>query len=54
MVLFQTESLVLGLAFGLLEIVPSDAQRSRDVIEDIAREKGQQYCLRCFLNGAEN
>jgi hypothetical protein len=31
---FQTESLVLGLAFGLL---------SRDVIEDIERAKGDSF-----------
>jgi hypothetical protein len=37
---FQTESLVLGSVFRLLEIVLPDMQQSRDVIEDIERAKG--------------
>jgi hypothetical protein len=41
--LFQTESLVLGLVFGLLEIAPSDKQQSRDGIEDIERAKGDSF-----------
>jgi hypothetical protein len=42
MVLFPG-SLVLGLVFGLLEIMLSDAQQSRDVIEDIERAKGNSF-----------
>jgi hypothetical protein len=33
MMLFQIESLALGLVFGLLEIVLSETQQSRDVME---------------------
>jgi hypothetical protein len=39
---FQAENLVLGLVFGLLEIVLSDTQ-SRDVIEDIERAKDDSF-----------
>jgi hypothetical protein len=37
MVPFQVETLVRGLVFGLLEILLSDTQQSRDGIEDIER-----------------
>jgi hypothetical protein len=37
------ESLVLGLVLGLLEIVLSDTQQSRDGIEDIERAKGDSF-----------
>jgi hypothetical protein len=43
---FQTESLVLGLVFGLLEIVLSDTQQSRGLIEDIERAKGDSFDTR--------
>jgi hypothetical protein len=43
MVLFQVERLVLGLVFGLLEIVLFDAQQSEDGIEDIERAKGNSF-----------
>jgi hypothetical protein len=42
-VLSQTGSLVLGLVLGLLEMVLSDTQQSRDVIEDIERAKGDAF-----------
>jgi hypothetical protein len=42
----QTESLALGLVFGLLEIVLSDTQQSRGLIEDIERAKGDSFDTR--------
>jgi hypothetical protein len=43
MALVQTGSLVLGLVLGLLEIVLSDTQQSRDGVEDIERAKDDSF-----------
>jgi hypothetical protein len=42
-VLFHIESLVHGIVFGLLEIVLSDVQQSRDAVEDIKRAKANSF-----------